>query len=189
MRVLHNGVAIHSDTVIKGPTAWHEPPVYKSHADALPITLQDHGNPVRYRNIWYRPLPKRAIDGGEASHMTEAATAAKRAEIAKNIRESAAKLEGNEQMLHLFESLCYEDNVEARKSALAAVNDFARVMKEVPADKIASKKDEILKVAKALRYLTKFKILPEDIDAKKDLEAIIKVEEWEPKPQPKGKKK
>ena len=62
-------------------------------------------------------------------------------------------------------------------------------MKEVPADKIASKKDEILKVAKALRYLTKFKILPEDIDAKKDLEAIIKVEEWEPKPQPKGKKK
>lgn len=40
-----------------------------------------------------------------------------------------------------------------------------------------------------LRYLTKFKILPEDIDAKKDLEAIIKVEEWEPKPQPKGKKK
>ena len=54
--VLHNGVAIHSDTVIKGPTAWHEPPVYKSHADALPITLQDHGNPVQFRSIWIRPF-------------------------------------------------------------------------------------------------------------------------------------
>ena len=54
--VLHNGVAIHSDTVIKGPTAWHEPPVYKAHADALPITLQDHGNPVQFRSIWIRPF-------------------------------------------------------------------------------------------------------------------------------------
>lgn len=54
--VLHNGVAIHSDTVIKGPTAWHEPPVYQAHADAMPITLQDHGNPVQFRSIWIRPF-------------------------------------------------------------------------------------------------------------------------------------
>ena len=47
----------------------------------------------------------------------------------------------------------------------------------------------ILQVAKALRYLTKFKILPEDIEARKDLESIIKENDWEPKPQPKGKKK
>jgi hypothetical protein len=54
--VLHNGVAIHSDTVIKGSTAWHEPPRYHHHEDALPIAIQDHGNPVQYRNIWIRPF-------------------------------------------------------------------------------------------------------------------------------------
>ena len=54
--VLHNGVAIHSDTVIKGPTAWYEPPAYKAHPDALPIALQDHGNPVQFRSIWIRPF-------------------------------------------------------------------------------------------------------------------------------------
>jgi hypothetical protein len=54
--VLHNGVAIHSDTVIKGDTVWHEPPSYKAHADALPISLQDHGNPVQFRSIWVRPF-------------------------------------------------------------------------------------------------------------------------------------
>ncbi|MFM7291849.1 MAG: family 16 glycoside hydrolase [Planctomycetia bacterium] len=56
LSVLHNGVAIHSDTVVKGPTLWSEPPVTKPHADALPIALQDHGNPVQFRSIWIRPF-------------------------------------------------------------------------------------------------------------------------------------
>ena len=63
--VLHNGVAIHSDTVIKGPTSYRTPPEYEQHADALPIMLQDHGNPVQFRNIWIRPCeppPRPKID-------------------------------------------------------------------------------------------------------------------------------
>jgi hypothetical protein len=31
---------------------------YKAHPEKLPIALQDHGNPVRYRNLWVRPLGK-----------------------------------------------------------------------------------------------------------------------------------
>ncbi|MFN5756575.1 MAG: family 16 glycoside hydrolase [Planctomycetia bacterium] len=54
--VLHNGVAIHSDTVIKGDTFFHAPPSYTKHDDALPIGLQEHGNPVQFRNIWVRPF-------------------------------------------------------------------------------------------------------------------------------------
>jgi hypothetical protein len=54
--VLHNGIAIHSDTVINGPTGWLEPTLYKAHPDALPISLQDHGNPVQFRSIWIRPF-------------------------------------------------------------------------------------------------------------------------------------
>jgi lysophospholipase L1-like esterase len=54
--VLHNGVAIHSDTVIKGDTFFHAPPSYTAHPDALPIRLQDHGNPVQFRSIWVRPF-------------------------------------------------------------------------------------------------------------------------------------
>ena len=54
--VMHNGVAIHSDTAIKGPTAYNMPPSYAQHAESLPIALQDHGNPVQFRNIWVRPF-------------------------------------------------------------------------------------------------------------------------------------
>ncbi|MFZ4733251.1 MAG: family 16 glycoside hydrolase [Pirellulales bacterium] len=54
--VLHNGVAIHSDTVILGTTGWAEFPAYQAHPDALPLSIQDHGNPVQFRSIWVRPF-------------------------------------------------------------------------------------------------------------------------------------
>ncbi len=187
--VFVNGVLTQDHTPLEGGGGHMRRSSPKPFPDQGPLKLQDHGNPVRFRNIWYRPLPKRAIDGGEASHMTEAATIAKRAEIAKGIREAAAKLEGNAKMLHLFESLCYEPNADAQEFALAAVADFASTMKAVPTDKIESKKNEIMQVTKALRYVTKFKFLPEDLAAKQDLEAIIKAQDWEPQPKAKGKGK
>ncbi|OGD19035.1 MAG: hypothetical protein A2W03_06415 [Candidatus Aminicenantes bacterium RBG_16_63_16] len=54
--VLHNGVLVQDNVELTGPTAHKARPPYKAHADKLPISLQDHGNPVRYRNIWLRPL-------------------------------------------------------------------------------------------------------------------------------------
>jgi hypothetical protein len=57
--VLHNGVLIQDHVMLSGGTEWRGPhsiSEYKPHADELPIQLQDHGNPVRFRNIWIRPL-------------------------------------------------------------------------------------------------------------------------------------
>ena len=56
MSILHNGVLIQDNAELTGPTAWKKRPPYKAHASELPISLQDHGNPVRYRNIWIRKL-------------------------------------------------------------------------------------------------------------------------------------
>ena len=52
--VLHNGVLIHNHTELKGITPFDRPPTYIKHAPKGPISLQDHGNPVRFRNIWVR---------------------------------------------------------------------------------------------------------------------------------------
>ena len=54
--VLHNGVVVQNHTELLGGTYYEQPPHYEAHADRLPIHIQDHGNPVRFRNIWVRPL-------------------------------------------------------------------------------------------------------------------------------------
>lgn len=54
--VFHNGVLIHHARELMGPTAHRSLPKYTAHEAAGPIKLQDHGNPVRYRNIWARRL-------------------------------------------------------------------------------------------------------------------------------------
>ncbi len=54
--ILHNGVLIQDNVEIKGPTARPGTPKYEAHPPKLPLALQDHRNPVRYRNIWIREL-------------------------------------------------------------------------------------------------------------------------------------
>lgn len=53
--VLHNGVLVQNNTEIKGTTEYIGLPKNSMHGKA-PLFLQDHSNPVSYRNIWIREL-------------------------------------------------------------------------------------------------------------------------------------
>ena len=55
MTVLHNGVNVHDNVTLLGPTTHMRRTPYEAHPDTLPISLQDHGHPVRFRNIWFVP--------------------------------------------------------------------------------------------------------------------------------------
>ncbi|TWU35912.1 3-keto-disaccharide hydrolase [Novipirellula artificiosorum] len=51
---MHNGVLILNHFALQGDTPYNRPPKYTAHEPVGPIGLQDHGNPVRFRNIWVR---------------------------------------------------------------------------------------------------------------------------------------
>ena len=53
--LLHNGVLVQDHAELTGTTGKAQAG-YSKHAQKLPLLLQEHGNPVRYRNIWIRPL-------------------------------------------------------------------------------------------------------------------------------------
>jgi hypothetical protein len=55
--VLHNGVLVHHNQKIYGPTGHRIVARYtKPIPEKLPLSLSAHNNPVRFRNIWIRPL-------------------------------------------------------------------------------------------------------------------------------------
>jgi hypothetical protein len=55
MTVLHNGVVVHDNAALTGETAFLRSPSYNPHGPES-LRLQDHGEPISFRNIWIRPL-------------------------------------------------------------------------------------------------------------------------------------
>ena len=58
MTAFQNGILIQDNVPFWGPTDWLQADNYDPTRTRGPIALQDHGNPVRYRNIWVRELPE-----------------------------------------------------------------------------------------------------------------------------------
>lgn len=57
LTVFQNGVLVQNHFALHGGTFYDRPAAYSPHAERLPISLQFHGNPVRFRNIWLREIP------------------------------------------------------------------------------------------------------------------------------------
>jgi len=54
--VFHNGIVVHNRKEMLGPMRHKVLTSYSPHEPQRPLMLQAHGNPIRYRNIWVRPL-------------------------------------------------------------------------------------------------------------------------------------
>lgn len=74
LTVLHNGVLVQNDYELQGGTYYMSPPSYEPHPLRGPLSLQFHGNPVRFRNIWIRDLMTSADELGTQTAETNTET-------------------------------------------------------------------------------------------------------------------
>jgi hypothetical protein len=147
-----------------------------------PLSLQDHGNPMRFRNVWYRPLPPSPVEGGTDGYLTTEATMAKRKEIAASIREDAEKMADAgslSQMLRYMESLVYAPDDAVLRKVEQAGADYVKKLKALPADQLAGKKDEVKSIAGDFKYMTRWKLLPASFGPALELDKLIKEQGWD----------
>ncbi len=183
--VFLNGVLVQDHTIIEGPTGHRVRAKPGSLGDVGPLKLQDHGNPVRYRNIWYRPLPPRVSEGGTRGYLTTEATLAKRKELAAMIRQDAEKLKDPAnplpELLRLTESLVYEQNDDAAARVKDLEQQYWDGVKQLAPEQLATKKDEIKHLRDVCNYLIQFEIMPQDSEEITELNQMIKDQNWDKK--------
>lgn len=179
--VFCNGVLVQDHTPLEGPTGHMKRTVAGPLPEKGPLKLQDHGNPVRFRNIWYRPLPPRTVEGNTDGWLSKEAAVAKRRETAATLRSNAAQLatDSDPQMFRLAESLVYDKDSATLRKVEQLAGQFANRMKALSSADRANKKDEITFGLKAFQYLTTAEIVPAGFGPKKTLEQIVQTEGWD----------
>lgn len=181
--VFLNGVLVQDHTPLEGPGGHMGRSRIRPFPEKGPLRLQDHGNPTRFRNIWYRPLPPRASQGGTDGFLTPEATMAKRKEIAASIRADAAKLANPAnpmpEMMRWMESLVYEVEPAALQKVEQMATAYVNGLKALPPEKLQGKRDEARSVRDALRYLVRAKAITNEFAPKVALEDLIRAQAWD----------
>jgi hypothetical protein len=181
LTVLMNGVVVQDSTPLEGGGGHRARSREHPFPDKGPLKLQDHGNPVRYRNIWYRPLPPRGSDGGDTGALTPEAATAKKKQIAAGIRTAAAGRQGRERLLPLMESLCYDQDAATLKEVEGLAAAWLGEVKATPAAGMEARKGEVLQMKSAVDYVVKFKFVPAGFPVREELAKLIHDNGWDKK--------
>ncbi len=181
LTVTVNGVVVQDSTPLEGGGGHKSRSKDRPFPETGPLKLQDHGNPIRFRNIWYRTLPKRAVEGGDIGAMDPAAATSKKLEIANNIRLDAETKQGDERLLRLMESLCYATDAATIQTIETDLAKWTKAAKDTPPNEMEAKKESIMKMFRAVRYLTKFGFYPDAGDCKPVLMQIVLSNGWDPR--------
>ncbi len=179
MTVFCNGVLVQDITDLEGGGGYrHRKPLNRVFPEKAPLRLQDHGDPVRFRNIWIRSIRPRALDGGFDGRLSPEAALVKRAETAAMIREKAVVMQGLDKAMLLLESLVYEADDDARAEADDLIADYLECFKITTDEQAKKQKDQLLNLDKAVCFMIKHKRLPDDYFAAARLNEIIDRYDW-----------
>lgn len=179
MTVLCNGVVIQDSTPLDGGGGYRfRKPFDRVFPDLGRLSLQDHGNPVRYRNIWVRSLRPTSHEGASDGRLTPDASIAKRTELAAEVREDAAGKQGVEKALRLLESIVYAPDVETLNEADAIALDYLKRFEGAALEQVESEKWTTKELAKAYAYLSEYELISADHSLPAQTKAIVERYGW-----------
>lgn len=174
--VLQNGVLVQDHWLYEGVSTHKARKAPKEHEAKLPLKLQDHGNPIRFRNVWIREIPDYEGDFTTGAYRKPGAILALRKATAAKVRAEAAKLaDGGDKtggMQKFFEAMTYENDASTSARALSLADAYVAEVQGLDAKKTEARKDQIVGVLNDLNYLAKFNLIPADNAAKTALQKL-----------------
>ena len=179
MTVLVNGVVVQDSTPLDGGGGFRK---RKALNHAYPgqgrLQFQDHGNPVRYRNVWVRALRPRPADGGTEGRLSAEATVAKRAAIAADVRASAGELNGHDRMMRLLEAYMYDNDTAAWDECDALVSAYVAGLQALSSGDLEKQRHAVTELRNALTFLQRFSMIPKGYAPEKELTKIAGKQGW-----------
>lgn len=180
--VIHNGVVVQDHWEFEGMTTHCRRRPITKYENKLPLRLQDHGNPVRFRNIWIREIPSRYANtthGGPG--VKEADVMALRKETAAKLFAAVDKNNTVDALRKMLEIISYDKN----ESYMKAVTDLAdlylsKVAATAP-DKLTGLKGEIIAIRNDCNVLIRNQVVEENFKLKAELQKVIDINGFEKK--------
>jgi len=175
--VLHNGVLTQDHWEMEGMATHCRRKSLAPHADKLPLSLQEHGNSTRFRNIWIREIPSRYANtthGGVAA--CEKDVMALRQKTAKVLFAKADPSDSNKKAAldRMLEVISYDKSAEYMKIVDDLSKAYIAELDALSGEKIKSKKGDVLSVKRNCDVLTRNKVVPAAFPLNVEIIKVIK---------------
>ena len=174
--VLHNGVLAQDHWEFEGLSTHCIRKPLKPYANRLPLSLQDHGNPIRFRNIWIREIPSRYANNTHGGVMADetAVMQLRRATAAKLFQAvNLEKANTPEALSQILEVISYDKDEKYLTTLKSLIDAYLPTLTGLNAPELNARKAELIKLRNECNVLIRNHVMPENCRLKVGLQRLI----------------